>query len=312
MQICDPARPTTLVSGGPGGGAGSSCGSRTSASRSSIRPSTAWRLLEPWGCDAAERDARAARGVHVRGALGRAWRRGRGFVAGDAAHLMPPFAGQGMCSGIRDAANLAWKLDLVLAGKAPDALLDTYGAERAPNVRQAIDFSVGLGRVICVPDPAAAAERDAAMIPAASDGQMTVAAAAARTRDGHLAPGRCARGTSSSCRAWSRTAAAPAASTTSSVGAGCCSAPHVDPLASARRRTRRRFASIGGIVAHVWAPADDRRRRRQVRAIGSGAPASTSRCNGRTSTCSEPPRRETRTRSCASCDASCARDVPPS
>jgi 3-(3-hydroxy-phenyl)propionate hydroxylase len=87
---------------------------------------------------------------------------------------MPPFAGQGMCSGLRDAANLAWKLDLVLAGRAPDAILDTYGDERTPSVRQAIDFSVGLGRVICVPDAGAAAERDAAMIPAASDGQLTV------------------------------------------------------------------------------------------------------------------------------------------
>jgi hypothetical protein len=78
---------------------------------------------------------------------------------------MPPFAGQGMCAGIRDAANLAWKLDLVLTGKAPDALLESYDQERLPSARQAIEFSVELGKVICVPDPAAAAARDDAMAP---------------------------------------------------------------------------------------------------------------------------------------------------
>jgi hypothetical protein len=89
------------------------------------------------------------------------------LIAGDAAHLMPPFAGQGMCSGLRDAINLAWKLDLVLGGRAARALLDSYGSERAPHARATIEFSVALGRVICVADPREAAERDARMIPAA-------------------------------------------------------------------------------------------------------------------------------------------------
>jgi hypothetical protein len=82
---------------------------------------------------------------------------------------MPPFAGQGMCAGLRDAANLAWKLDLVLKGLASDALLDTYESERVPQVRRVIEFSIELGKVICVADPARAAARDAAMIAAAKD-----------------------------------------------------------------------------------------------------------------------------------------------
>ena len=88
---------------------------------------------------------------------------GRVFLAGDAAHQTPPFAGQGMCAGIRDAANLAWKLDLVLTGRAPDQLLDTYESERRPEVCASIEFAMELGKVICVPDPAEAAARDQAM-----------------------------------------------------------------------------------------------------------------------------------------------------
>jgi hypothetical protein len=91
------------------------------------------------------------------------WRAGRVLLAGDAAHQMPPFAGQGMCAGIRDAANLAWKLDLALTGRAPDELLGACEQERMPSARQAIEFSVELGKIICIPDPAEAAQRDEAM-----------------------------------------------------------------------------------------------------------------------------------------------------
>ena len=76
------------------------------------------------------------------------WRRGRVFLAGDAAHLMPPFAGQGMNGGMKDASNLAWKLAAVLRGLAPDAILDTYEVERAPVVRKMVEVSRRLGAVI--------------------------------------------------------------------------------------------------------------------------------------------------------------------
>src|SRR3546814_19703597 len=69
---------------------------------------------------------------------------------------MPPFAGQGLCSGLRDAPNLAWKLDLVLDERAARALLETYQSERLPSARAALAFSPQLGKVICGPDPAAA------------------------------------------------------------------------------------------------------------------------------------------------------------
>jgi 3-(3-hydroxy-phenyl)propionate hydroxylase/flavoprotein hydroxylase len=82
------------------------------------------------------------------------------MIAGDAAHVMPPFMGQGMCAGIRDAWNLSWKLDALLRGRAHDALLDTYTAERKPHVTAVIDASVYLGRIICIADHAEAAARD--------------------------------------------------------------------------------------------------------------------------------------------------------
>jgi 3-(3-hydroxy-phenyl)propionate hydroxylase len=82
---------------------------------------------------------------HVRHA--ERWREGRVFLVGDAAHMMPPWAGQGMQSGIRDADNLSWKLAEVIAGRLPDAVLDSYEAERAPDVEKYTQLSAMLGRL---------------------------------------------------------------------------------------------------------------------------------------------------------------------
>lgn len=92
------------------------------------------------------------------------WRDGRILLAGDAAHLMPPFMGQGMCAGLRDVVNLAWKLDAVLGGDADDSLLDSYELERKPHVTDVIKMSMFLGEMICIPDKTAAAERDAVFL----------------------------------------------------------------------------------------------------------------------------------------------------
>jgi 2-polyprenyl-6-methoxyphenol hydroxylase-like FAD-dependent oxidoreductase len=168
-QLCDPARPTTLVSGGPGRRRWEFMRLPGETIAELDDESTAWRLLEPWGVtpDTAALERHAVYTFQARWVD--TWRSGRLLVAGDAAHQMPPFAGQGMCAGIRDVANLAWKLDLVLRGAAGERLLDSYASERAPQVREAIGFSIELGKVICVADPAAAAARDVAMIAAVKD-----------------------------------------------------------------------------------------------------------------------------------------------
>lgn len=90
------------------------------------------------------------------------WRVGRVFLAGDAAHAMPPWIGQGMASGVRDAANLCWKLAEVIAGRLPDSVLDSYQVEREPHVRETTAHAVFAGRVITERRPWAAALRNRA------------------------------------------------------------------------------------------------------------------------------------------------------
>lgn len=88
------------------------------------------------------------------------YRSGRFFVLGDAAHMMPPFAGQGLNSGIRDAANLCWKIAEVIKGKAPDWILDSYEVERKPHAEAVIRQSIRLGSVVMGTNRRAAEHRD--------------------------------------------------------------------------------------------------------------------------------------------------------
>lgn len=125
---------------------------------------SAWRLLAPhgWSADNAVLQRHAV--CTFRGCVARHWRQGRLMLAGDAAHLMPPFAGEGLCAGLRDSAALGWRLDQLLRGSADDSVLDSYGLERSAHVRRFIDFSIMLGGVICIVDTEAAAGREAFLL----------------------------------------------------------------------------------------------------------------------------------------------------
>jgi hypothetical protein len=127
------------------------------------QPDTAWSLVRRWvGPDDVEL-VRQATYVFESKLLDN-WKVGRILFMGDSAHVMPPFMGQGMCSGIRDAANLAWKLALVLAGQSAEDLLDSYCAERKPHVADLTRLSMDVGRISCTTDPEAARKRDEALL----------------------------------------------------------------------------------------------------------------------------------------------------
>lgn len=147
LQFCDPHRPATYVRG---------VGERRrfeitlhpgEAPGDRMPEGETWRLLSRW---ITPEDAVLERGAvyTFRSAVARRWRAGPLFLAGDAAHLTPPFLGQGMCAGIRDAANLAWKMARVAQGLAPDTLLDSYQAERAPHAQAYIETAIRLGGLI--------------------------------------------------------------------------------------------------------------------------------------------------------------------
>ena len=161
LQLCDPKRPTTCVLAGPGRHRWEFMLLPDETAEDVLRDGFIEALLAPWDCGPFEIERRAVYRFH--GLVADHWRDGRVLLAGDAAHQTPPFAGQGMCSGIRDAANLAWKLEAVLRGRADASLLDTYQLEREPHARDFIELAIGMGRLVCTLDPQAAAARDANM-----------------------------------------------------------------------------------------------------------------------------------------------------
>lgn len=147
IQHCDPRRPATYV-----------CGTGTRRrweitvlpgedSQDVAQPAKVWELLSRWITpEDAEIERAAVYTFHS--VIAQQWRSDRLLLAGDSAHQTPPFLGQGMCAGIRDAANLAWKLASVIRLGAAPEILDSYQSERLPHVREFIELAIRLGGVI--------------------------------------------------------------------------------------------------------------------------------------------------------------------
>ncbi|MEM8554945.1 MAG: bifunctional 3-(3-hydroxy-phenyl)propionate/3-hydroxycinnamic acid hydroxylase [Pseudomonadota bacterium] len=163
-QLCDPKRPTTIVPGGPGRRRWEFMVLPDEDRDEIARTENAWALLVPWGVSPENAVLERSAVYQFQARWATQWVSGRCMIAGDAAHLMPPFAGEGMCAGLRDAVALGWRLAGILDGVLPATALHSYESERIAHARHYIQFSQDLGEIICITDPAEAAARDQRMI----------------------------------------------------------------------------------------------------------------------------------------------------
>jgi 3-(3-hydroxy-phenyl)propionate hydroxylase len=163
MQVCEPQRPTTYLVGPKNHRRWEIALNEGEDPRQVATPEGTWKLLSRWITPQHAVLWRQA-SYRFHALVADRWREGRVFIAGDAAHQQPPFLGQGMCQGIRDVANLSWKLHAVLEGSASDALLDTYGAERKAHVTELTTRIKAIGQIVGQRDLAKARERDAQLL----------------------------------------------------------------------------------------------------------------------------------------------------
>jgi 3-(3-hydroxy-phenyl)propionate hydroxylase len=167
VQYCEPDRPCTFVIG-PGNHRRWEISLKTGEnSQQAATPEGTWKLLSRW---LTPEDGVLWRQASYRfhALVADKWKAGRVFLAGDSAHMQPPFLGQGMCQGVRDVANLCWKLTSVVkgnvTGSAATHLLESYGDERKAHVRELTSRIKAIGAVICERDVDKARERDAKLL----------------------------------------------------------------------------------------------------------------------------------------------------
>ena len=151
-QICDPDRPTTCITAGKGRRRFEFMRIPGESRETLLSDDKVWELLEPYGYkpDNVELERKVIYTFNAR--WGNEFFKDRVVLAGDALHLMPPFIGQGLNSGFRDAGALGWRLPLILRGIAGDRLLQSYQEERLNHIRKLTEYCVQLGEVICETD----------------------------------------------------------------------------------------------------------------------------------------------------------------
>jgi 2-polyprenyl-6-methoxyphenol hydroxylase-like FAD-dependent oxidoreductase len=200
-QFCEPEQPGVTLAMGPQHRRWSFMIFPDESAETAMRPDNVWRRLDrPEGATSDEYELIRVASYKFQSLYAEHWRVGRIFLAGDAAHQMPPFLAQGMCSGFRDAYNLAWKLSLVLQGRTPPLFLDSYMAERGPNARATIVESMRVGQHVNERDPDKVRKRDMELMALqaakdkASGSPQLIAFRAPGMADGFIARSDAARG----------------------------------------------------------------------------------------------------------------------
>lgn len=146
--ICDPKRPTPHMVA-PGGRQRWEFKLQAGETREQMEhPDTVKRLLAPWATPGQDIEIERVAVYRFHARVADRFQVGRAFLVGDAAHITPPFVGQGLVAGLRDVANLGWKLAWVVQGLADPELLASYTQERQPHVRAMIDLAKWMGRLV--------------------------------------------------------------------------------------------------------------------------------------------------------------------
>jgi resorcinol 4-hydroxylase (NADPH) len=173
IQHLDPRRPTTLVGSGPNRRRWEFMALPGESIDELNSIETTWKLLASWNINPDNATVERHTVYTFRGSWADQWKQGRVMLAGDAAHTMPPFLGQGLCAGMRDAFALSWRLGLILGQGASEQLLESYGPERREHVCEIIRQAVEIGRMICMLNPAEVAARDRLMKAAMKDSSLS-------------------------------------------------------------------------------------------------------------------------------------------
>ena len=163
VQYCEPERPCTFLIGPKNHRRWEIAINAGEDPKHLATPEGTWKLLSRWIAPADGTLWRQA-SYRFHALVADRWRIGRVFVAGDAAHQQPPFLGQGMCQGIRDVANLSWKLAAVLRGEAGEGLLNSFGTERKTHVTELTQRIKAIGQLIGERDVGKARDRDAQLL----------------------------------------------------------------------------------------------------------------------------------------------------